>query len=276
MLLIASLGPGGHETEIDSLKYKNTASAQAVWKSQWGTSVLRVDPFERESVLHVEIPANQKSPNKRLTLDRELNRNLSSPGQFQVDIRLLSPPSGERLSLYFHSGEGWYTTGADVRSEGWTRLVFKKTDFQKEGHPAGWDQIDGIRLSLWKGKNQRPKMLLRNLSGYSNLIAIIVPDDQDNKQSQASYQVAETFELLLDSFHIEADRIIESSLPKGGLGKRKLAILPHNPTLSKEDCEGLNRYLNQGGKLFVLLSYPSRDRREFRDQTGDLLPTGEQ
>lgn len=255
MMLIASLGPGGHEAEIDSLQYKSTAAVQFVWKAQWETAKLSAGTDNRKRVLRVETPPNRKTPSERLTFDRKLKKSLSGLDKFQVEIKLLTPASGERLSLYFHSGKGWYTASASIHSNEWTQLNFAKSNFRQEDSPAGWDQVDGIRLSLWKGENKHPKFLLRNLEARSNLIAIIVPDD-DNMQDQTAFQVADTFESLFSSVHINIDRITESSLTANGLGQRKLAILPHNPKLSKQGCDVLNRYLNRGGKLFVCYHLP--------------------
>ncbi len=256
MMLIASLGSSGLETEIDPLQFKNRTAAQAVWKAQWGTSTVDVTTDQRKAVLRVGVPADQKEATQRLTLDRDLKKNLSGLNQFQIDIKLLDSPSGERLSLYFRSGEGWYSASANVNSTEWTQLNFSKKDFRQEGKPAGWDKIDGIRLSLWKGANNTPKFLLRNLSAKSSLVAIIVPDEQ-NDQTETSFQVAEVFESFLATVNITADRITESSLQAGGLGKRKLAILPHNPTINSQACEVLNRFMNKGGKLFVCYRIPS-------------------
>jgi len=262
MMLIASLGSSGLETEIDPLQFKNRTAAQAVWKAQWGTSTISTTTDQRKAVLRVELPADQKEATQRLTLDRDLKENLSSLNQFHIDIKLLDSPSGERLSLYFRSGDGWYSASANVHSTEWSQLNFSKKDFREEGEPAGWDKIDGIRLSLWKGTNKSPKFLLRNLSASSNLIAIIVPDEQ-NEQTNTSFQVAELFESFLATVNIAADRITESSLQTGGLGRRRLAILPHNLTLNPQACEVLNRYMNKGGKIFVCYRIPSAIANSF-------------
>ncbi len=256
MMLIASLGTSGLDTEIDSLKYRSNAAVRAVWKAQWGTSLVSKAAYQGENVLRVETPADQSKPTQRLTLDRSLKKNLSSPNQFRIEIKLLSPASGERLSLYFHSGNGWYVGSARVDSDDWTVLSFAKKDFTIEDQPAGWDKIDGIRLSLWKGSNERPSFLLRNLSAHSSLVAIIVPDEQ-NEQTKTSFQVADNFESFLASVNVPLDRVTESSLQAGGLGKRKLAILPHNPTLDAQACEVLNRFMDKGGKLFICYRIPA-------------------
>ncbi len=266
-MLIASLGTSGHETEIDPLQFNTTAAAQAVWKAQWGTADLKATAYQQKRVLQIETPAEQSEPTQRLTFDRNLKMNLSSVGHFQVYIKLLTPPSGEHLSLYMRSGEGWYSASANVNTDQWMHLNFSKKDFREEGKPAGWDKIDGIRFSLWKGENKRPKFLLHNLVASSNLIAIIVPDEL-NEQSGTSFQVADMFESFLASVNIEVDRISESSLQAGGLGKRKLAILPHNPTLNKQACEVLNRYMSKGGKLFVCYRIPAAIAGEFGIKQG--------
>ena len=256
MMLIANLGTGGLESEIDPFQYKNSTAAQTVWKAQWSSSVIRATPVQNQTLFQVETPPNQKQTTQRLTLDRELKKNLSGFSRFHIDIRLLNRPSGERLSLYFRSGAGWYVAGATVDSMEWKQLVFNKEDFREEGEPAGWDHIDGIRLSLWKGTNQSPKFLLRHLAAGSNYIAIIVPDEQ-NQQALTSFQVADVFESILATVNVNADRVTESSLQTGSLGERKLAILPHNPTIGPQACEVLNRFMKRGGKLFICYRIPS-------------------
>ncbi len=256
LLLLSTIGTVGHETVIDDFQYQNNSSAQATWgKSTWGSSEIKVVTDGNRKVLRVNPVFGDKESLERVTIDGSLKKILTSFSQFQIEIKLLSPPTGERIALYLRSGDGWYVGGATVKSSGWQNLIFTPSQFSVEGKPAGWDKIDGIRLSLWKGKGKNCSFLLRRFSATENLVGIVVPDDLPENET-TSYRTAETFEKLLSPYGIQIDRLTASSIERGGIGNRKLIILPHLPILSNEGYEVLNRYMKQGGKLFVCYRIP--------------------
>jgi hypothetical protein len=63
---------------------------------------------------------------------------------------------------------------------------------------------------------------------------------------------------MLGELGLGADAIEDTTLVKGGLGARKVAILAYHPRLGEEAETALIRFVENGGKVFVCYSLPHR------------------
>ena len=90
---------------------------------------------------------------ERFSLDLPFEADCSTFDRFAISCRLENPEGIGSATLYFKSGAGWYSmTGAPRRSStGETSYLFEKNGYMSEGKPTGWDEIDAIRVSFWRG-----------------------------------------------------------------------------------------------------------------------------
>ena len=88
---------------------------------------------------------------RRVYIDRTVSLDLTEVNQFDLDISADPPACVGEVSLYFKSGDGWYSAGSGLKADGWHTLSFIRTLFRTEDRPAGWNKIDGIRIAVWRG-----------------------------------------------------------------------------------------------------------------------------
>ncbi|MCP5118616.1 MAG: hypothetical protein GY953_48000, partial [bacterium] len=180
----------------------------------------------------------------RVSINRAVTLDLAAATSFTLDVMESGSDGGGPnvgVSLYFRSGKGWYSGGSAISKAGWRTLVFPRQAFSIEGKPAGWQHIDGIRISVWRPQREEARdtaFFLRNLKSRSNNTAILLPD-AGSPDRKTSMNVAERLEQMLHETGIGADLIEAKSLASGTLGSRPLAILPYNPRLDRETIAAL-------------------------------------
>ena len=85
----------------------------------------------------------------RLNIDAACKLDLSRENQFRLETSVTNTGAFSDVTLYFHSGKGWF--GCRISAPGKDGVVkFTKGDFKPEDDPGTWDQIDGIRISFWR------------------------------------------------------------------------------------------------------------------------------
>ncbi len=85
----------------------------------------------------------------RLNIDAACKLDLSRENLFRLETSITNTGAFSDVSLYFHSGKGWF--GCRISAPGKDGVVkFTKGDFKPEDEPGDWDQIDGIRISFWR------------------------------------------------------------------------------------------------------------------------------
>lgn len=100
--------------------------------------------------------------------------HLISAAVAELDVACPAPDAVRALGLYFKSGAGWYVANKPLAGPALYTLVFNKSDFTNEGKPAGWNRIDGIRLSPWKGARAARRAGLRRLATVEGSALVVV------------------------------------------------------------------------------------------------------
>jgi len=242
------------ETVIDDFEYADAAAAQAAWAPQMGAPPTRVMDHDGGKALRMDCPFTQEV--ERSVYDRSVNLNLSQVGQFTLDYYVddLKPLRG--FSLYFRSGDGGYGAGFNGE-KGWNEITLLKSDFNTEDTPAGWDRIDGIRLSQWKSNPGDTFVGIDNLKAYSSEIAVVL----STKSAAAAPNEARTVESVAQSTHrllyeagIIADLISDEDVLAGALEGRKVAIFAYAPNMDPQVIEAAKQFIAGGGKVLQFYS----------------------
>ena len=221
---------------------------------------LQTAEAEGRTAVQLAAPFRDQPELPRVYVDRRVDLDLSAAGGFVLEAEADPPETLARVSLYFHSRDGWYSAGGRATKPGWQRLRFAKSAFGTEESPAGWDKIDSIRIAFWRGSepaSANAVIRLRRLAAVQQDLALVVPGaagEPDDAELRSARSISEDFEGMLTSLGLEADTIDEATVAATQgrvLGKRPVAILAYNPRLSDEAAGALAKYVEAGGKLLV-------------------------
>ncbi len=257
LLMLAAGAP--MQDVLDDFSYPTAKAAEAVWTASEGTGRLGVAPDGDRSVLTVPAPFAASTRLERTVIDRSVKLNLAAPGRFELEIAVDPPEACGSLTLYFRSGGGWYGAGSGLPDKGWQTVRFSKANFRTEGTPAGWDKIDGIRIACWQGRAKDATIRIRRLAACWSDVAVVIPSASEHpgdREINSALEAAESVGEMLDDLGLGADAVEDSTLPAGGLGQRRVAILAYHPRMSDKTAEALVDFVEKGGKVFGCYGLP--------------------
>jgi uncharacterized lipoprotein YddW (UPF0748 family) len=261
LLALAAVSGSDNDQLIDAFEYRSAGEARQVWldHGERGRSQ-RVGMVEDSGrrVLELPVPFASQPELERVYIDRNVRLNLANVGEIGLDVLATAPEAAGRISLYFRSGDGWYSAGKGVDVAGWQTLRFSKAAFGVEGKPAGWNQIDGIRIAIWRDSAQDFRVRFRSLQAISHEVAVIIPVTEDAGERSTAQQAAEQVAEMLVDLGLGSDAIDESALIAGALAGRRVAILAYAPNLSADAQQALVTYVEQGGKVLGCYQLPAR------------------
>jgi uncharacterized lipoprotein YddW (UPF0748 family) len=261
LILLAGLTLPGADQVIDAFDYDDNAAAQDVWTDRGdhgqSSAVTMVTDGDRR-VLQLAAPFATQPELGRVYIDRKVNLDLAAAGEFTLDVLSSSPEATGSISLYFHSGDGWYSGGSGLAQKGWNTLRFSKASFGIEGSPAGWHKVDTIRIGVWRGPPVDYTIRLDRLTAAQHDVALIIPGGDEHQEYKTARAAADDVGSLLVELGLGSDAVEDTALSHGALGDRRVAILAYNPGLSAEATEALIQFVERGGKLLVCYQLPAR------------------
>ncbi len=271
-LLLLTLAGG--EQVIDAFDYANPQAARQVWVAKEGCPPVELTAEltagltgeDDRTVLTVAAPFARRPKLTRAVVDRNVELDLAAPGEFTLEVAADSPEAIAHLTLYFRSGDGWYGAGGWLVRKGWQTIRFSKASFRAEESPAGWHQIDGIRIAAWRGQAKDAALHVRRLSAHSHPVALVIPArsangnsaNRDDGEVKTALDTADRLAGMLAELGLGSDAIDESAIARGALGNRRVAVLAYNPWLGDETVAALERFVEDGGKLLVCYQLPRR------------------
>lgn len=245
---------------IDSFDYKEISEAQSAWKPQAGSlpvEISRTDEGDGYLIFNCDLSQKQD----RCYWDKKVDLDLSKFGRFTFSIYAENPKAISSGTLYFQSGDGWYSGAFPIGKSKWHKVSLRKSGFRIEGSPKGWDSISTIRLSFWKSADIDTKVRVNNLSAISDKIVVVLGDNTVRKNSPQARTVRELAEQMsgnLDALGLEFGVITDSEVESGVLSSARLAIFPYNPDISEQEVSAITDFVNSGGKIIVFYMLPSR------------------
>ena len=233
----------------------------AAWQPMQGSLPLTiVREGERRAL---RLPCNFKGTEiERASWDRPVQLDLSACRGLRFDVYCADSSPISSFSLYLHSRSGWYVGSFHpVRNKGWSSIVVAKSSMRSEEQPAGWGQIDRLRISAWRGENADTEFYLANLAldGADAPLAIIRADSACAPGSDEAKAVA-TFTASmgaqLDALGLSCAVVSDADVTADRLKGKTVAILPHNPGMPAAVVRELVAYMAAGGKLLAFYSLP--------------------
>jgi uncharacterized lipoprotein YddW (UPF0748 family) len=196
----------------------------------------------------------------RASWDIPIKLDLSGARGVQFDIFCKDGTAIEGTYFYFRSGAGWYTCTFGVQRIGsWCRVIIDKANSKTEGSPAGWGQIDTLRISFWRSGEYDSLAAIANLAVLGSRPEVIVlraesnirPNDPESK-GYSSY--AASLSGSIDALNISCATVSDLDLTAAMLEAPSIVVLPYNPRVPAEVLGLLQDYVARGGKLFVCYS----------------------
>ncbi|MHC4398757.1 MAG: glycoside hydrolase family 10 protein [Planctomycetota bacterium] len=259
LILLGSVAAAANEQVIDAFAYADDEAAGGAWVAGSNTPPAEVVAEDDRRVLRFHAPFAADPELERTILDRNVTLNLAAAGEFALEIAADQPKACNHLSLYFRSGGGWYSGSAGLVKEGWQTIRFSKASYRTEGEPAGWHQIDGIRISVWRGQAVDAVFRLRRLVARWNDVAVVIPaQDASSGELSSARKTAEDVTGMLSELGLGSDAVDDQALLNGALGDRRVAVLAYHPRLGPEAADVLARFVDAGGKLFACYSLPAK------------------
>ena len=224
-------------------------ASAGIWKAGAGSPDARKD-----SQAAVRLPL-RFGDDKRAYWDVNRRMDLDEAGTLELELSLQST-ARQSISLHLKSGRGWYTWNGTAAPG---RCVFSlsKASFTTEGKPAGWNRIDTLRLSAWKGDaRDNGALLVYGLrTSTPSLLILKATESTDDASEQAlSARTAERLGNWLGGLGVRSLILAENDLSPTRLKACRTVILPFNPKLPAKQRKLLERHIHSGGKLMVFYS----------------------
>lgn len=205
---------------------------------------------------------------ERFSLDLPFEADCSTFDRFAISCELENPEGIGSATLYFKSGAGWYSmTGAPRRSAtGETTYLFEKGGYMSEGKPAGWDKIDAIRVSFWRGGPVDGRVVCRSLDASRFAFPILDVDETGGND-----WVVSSCARSLSRAGFSVGRIDAGGVSAEALRGRPCVFLPIAERIRPETVDALCEYVDDGGFVFAFYNAPEKLLRKLGFERGHYV-----
>ena len=238
---------------IDNCRYPNSASARQVW-----TPGVPSPPVQaaRDGLI-LPCPFVQKV--ERFAWDRQFSSDLSSYDSFSVKLQVGNPSAVSYFTLYFGSGEGWY--GASFRAGASGSVLLSRSSFVSEGRPSGWNRVDRIRFSVWKGADVDTQVKLNEISAVSNPVVVLRGDSMlpsGHPEADSASAAARRVEGMLSRLGVRFGAVSGEDVMSGVLAGKKVLVIPYSPQMPDQVAEQIAQFASSGGRILAFYSLHSK------------------
>jgi uncharacterized lipoprotein YddW (UPF0748 family) len=239
----------GMAIEIDAFDYPSVAAASRVWVPQAESPAIR-----RAHADGLTFPVPFAADTDRVFWDRSARLDLSAFDTIQIELTCPEPEALRALAIYFKSGDGWYAWSRPLREPGRQTITLMKSEFQTEGNPTGWHQIERIRVSPWKGMPVNTTLTLHRMAALTPSILILQADQPPAGEAQVARRTAQRISQWLGDLQLAHATLPESTVTAARLARARIVILPYNPEITPARLELLRTFVERGGRLMVFYS----------------------
>lgn len=248
-------------TVMDDLAY-DSATARRLWTPMSQTAPVSVVQLRHGTAL--KMPCNFEGTTiERASWDRDIDLDMA----FARGMRFLYYcPNAQPIasfSLYFRSGNGWYRGHFPVTSTtDWVPVEILKEDMGIEGQPAGWSQVDRIRISAWRGGDVDTEFYIASLGIFGNDAETVIVRNNAVAETAPSElsaveQYTEVMAQFLDRTGLPYTVVSDADVTAERLKDTKLLIFPHNPAMPTTAVSEIKTFIEAGGKLLACYGLPS-------------------
>lgn len=246
MIFSALLAVSARAAVVQLDGFDQGAQAPAVWRAVDKT------PVARGETKGVVLPCPFDRGDDRFYWDRDVALNLSPYTSLSMELSCDQPASLRAFGLYLRSGKGWYVWAKPLREGGRQTLVMSKAEFSTEGTPAGWDRIDRIRVSPWKGDGKPVTLALHALTARRDARVVIKSTLSSPTAADRAYagRIADRVSRVFSDAGVAHTVVTEEEAP-AALAGASLAVLPCAQQPPASVLAALKKMSAGGGKVIV-------------------------
>lgn len=239
--------------------YPNNTSAQAAWQAQEVSRAAEIATDTGTTALKMicDFATNER----RSVYDMEVDWDLSKWHRFSIRAKADNPGAAGSFSLYFHSGDGWYSGSGTIHGRDWVTMHFNRSEFRIEENPAGWDKIDRVRIAIWRGSAVDSFCLIDDFTAYrDDILALIDPlalSGATGGEAPGVINAAKKVASMLREYGVFVGGITPDQLEADPQNAASLIILPYNPQTSPATAAALVEFIRAGGKVIAFYQLPS-------------------
>lgn len=238
------------ETVLENFTYPQDKTAQQAWRAIDGSPA---PTRSAEGGLIFPCPFDQERD--RVYWDHQLPVDLSEATRLEFDLACDQPAALRSLAIYLKSGQGWYIWNKPLPEAGRQRLFLAKSDFATEGKPTGWNSIERIRISPWKGSPLATRITAYRLTAQRDELYVLKATQSAPGATEKAFsaRVAERISGWLTHAGIPHVLTTEDEFLRQHPVAR-LVVLPYNPHPTVDLLGALQSVVDQGGHLVVCFS----------------------
>ena len=254
---------------IDTFAYADAAAARTQWQPMFGSAAVDVATVDGRPCL--KMPCTFAGTTiDRASWDRKVPVDLSDRRGVRFQMYVGDPSPVGHFTIFFHSGDGWYAAGFSPQARGrWHTVTVEKRDTKVEGRPAGWGRVDTIRISAWRGRNEDTAFHLANLEVFGRPADVAVVRAESliragSGEAEGIAQYTQRMVGMLEDAGLRVTVVSDLDLAPNRLARKRLLVLPHNPTLPDSALKPVTDWLDAGGRMIVCYTMPAA----LREATG--------
>jgi uncharacterized lipoprotein YddW (UPF0748 family) len=242
---------------LDALNPTDDAAAKTLWQPMKDTPSAVLEG----SAVRMTCPFGDTTA-ERTGWDANVRLNLSTKRGLCFRFYCENPEPVSYFACYLKSGGGWYMHEFAAEEPGrWTTIRFDRLSAKTEGAPAGWGNIEAVRISAWRGGSANTAFCVAQFGAYGGggnvlLLRGDTAAQQANGDKRAILDSAESMAQMLDDAGVAFTPLSDAQLTATALKGMRLVILPFNPSLPSGAAGVLTKFVQQGGKLFSCYQIP--------------------
>lgn len=250
LLLVGSIFPGSaNGMTVDTFSHPSLQAAQQVWQAMGGSP-----PVSRVGTEGVTFPVPFAGDRDRVYWDRRGQFDFSGYDAFRLELTCPHPDAMRSLAVYLRSGDGWYIWNQPLSVPGRQSIYLMKSAFETEGNPAGWDKIDTLRISPWRGTPRNTTLTLHRWTATNPSVLVIRADQLPNGEANVARRTTQRIHQWLTRQALSHTIINQSDLSAARLDRTQAIILPYNPSLTRTQRNLVKAFLERGGQAMVFYS----------------------
>ncbi len=263
--------PARAGTAVESFRYASEEEARAAWRA-----IDKSPPVTLSPDGGVGFPCPFDDGRDRVYWDRAVSLDLSSATRLEMELACEQPAALRSLALYLKSGDGWYIWSQPLPEAGRQHLSMAKSDFAIEGKPAGWDKIERLRFSPWKGSTLATRITAYSLTAERDDLYILPATLSAPTPAERTYsaRVAERISGWLKHAGIPHALTSEEDFLNNPTNAR-LVVLPYNSKPPPALLAALQGVVERGGSLVVCFSESAELAALMQVELGEFVASKE-
>ena len=205
-----------------------------------------------------------EKPQDRGSAEIPFRHDLSKARGISFDLTAENLGEFSNFICYLRSGKGWYSRSFVPGEEGRKkRITIDKASVGIEGVPGGWNLVDHVRVSGWRGGTNDAAFAVGAVAVDTNASDIVVFQAQScisrsPSEAKSCMDFAGRMAGSLQRIGLDCCVMSDLDFNETTLDGVKMVFLPYNPRLPDNMVKPIEDFLSRGGKIFAAYSCDSR------------------